>query len=280
DHLEAKFGTPARAWRVRLDLKGCGVVSAAEFREGCRAVGWTHPHMPLWYELCALGGGQATVRALDPETADAVDWLREEVEEGFGTLGEMWDEALDPEGTGVVSRVEFVRIVGTELGLGPPAARRVFATLDASAAGWLSAAEFEYLDFFGCGPAIRQAASPSASVRSSDMDVTMRSAAGPGPGARGARRAGPRIPIWSNTTRSNQHRAISFTSSVKHKWLSAAVMDRCRTSSEPSLEEQQHSLKTTLSTMPHSQVFRSTNEFYRQGLKQLASGIDLATQTV
>jgi len=258
EHLASEFGTPARAWRMRLDLKGSGVVSASELKEACRAVDWRHPHMPLWRELCAAGGGQATVCALDPETAAAVDTLREEARDRFGSLGMLWHEALDPEGTGVVSQTEFVRIVGSELGIGASAARRVFSTLDVAGAGWLAAVEFGYLDFFGRGPGIRPASEPSGD--------TVRSG---------------RPPIWSpaRSTRCVQHRAVSFTKSVKHKWLASAVMDRCKAVSEPSLEEQQHSLQAVLSTMPHGHVFRTTNEFYRQGVSSLRPQAAWAAQT-
>jgi hypothetical protein len=49
--LEQKFGSPARAWRVAIDLKAGGSVSPAEFGMACRQVGWLHPHKDLWNEL-------------------------------------------------------------------------------------------------------------------------------------------------------------------------------------------------------------------------------------
>lgn len=294
EHLETMFGTPARAWRTRLDLKGCGVVTASDLKEACHTVDWPYPHVPLWRELREAGGGQATVRALDPETAEAVDQLREEVEERHGDVATFWHEVLDTQGLGVVSRTEFVAIVGGELGLGNVAAKRVFSTLDADGAGWLAAKEFGYLDFFGHGPSVREERRPgqgSAPRRqsedewardiihhSSSRDLNSRMGT-TGSGWRAGDREG-RMPLWSpaSSTRSAHHRSFSFTRGAKHRFLTDKVMDRCNTMSEFKVVEYNRSMKTHLSSTPMKDIFRTTNEFYRQGVKKIGGQSESETE--
>merc|ERR1712224_1131514 len=109
-----------------------------------------------------------------------------------------------------------------------------------------------------------------------ERDPFQQPATSPGRSTSSSWRSGtsaPRMPIWApaNSTRSSHHRSYTFTRSVKHKWLVGAVMDRCRSASEPSLGESQHSFKTSLRSIPNRDVFSTTNEFYREAVKKLSA---------
>mmetsp|Transcript_127000 Transcript_127000/g.201452 ORF Transcript_127000/g.201452 Transcript_127000/m.201452 type:complete len:384 (+) Transcript_127000:98-1249(+) len=154
--LTQRFRSPARAWRVVLDVKACGFLMPTEFGTACRQAGWHHPHKPLWDEIKEAGGGRTVnLRGLDPETCNAIDSFVEKALSSFGDLSNFWCEVLDPDGDGICSRLEFVTYTKKALGISGKAAGRIFTMLDTLNVGWIAASELGYLDAFV--PAIAEA---------------------------------------------------------------------------------------------------------------------------
>lgn len=149
--LENKFGGEggaARAWRNALDLKGVGAPSISDFGAGCRAIGWKHEHGVIFNLLKKAGDGIATLRALDPATCKAIDSLCDESASRHGSLPFLWEEVLDPGGTGACSKVEFVKLVTESLGLSKSSAKRIFMAMDTAGTGWVSESELAWLETF------------------------------------------------------------------------------------------------------------------------------------
>jgi len=151
EHKYGGIGGAARAWRTSLDLKGCGAVSISDFGKGCRAVGWKHEHSIMYRFLKEAGDGLCKLRALDPETCNAIDLFKEEAGSRYGDLVTLWNELLDPGGTGTTSRTEYLNDVCSGLGLSKTDARRVFAALDTAGTGWVSLDELSWLEIFETG---------------------------------------------------------------------------------------------------------------------------------
>lgn len=149
--LENKFGGmggAARAWRTALDLKGVGAPTLSDFGKGCRALGWKHEHSVMFNLLKTEGDGIATLRALDPETCRSIDRFCEEAASRHGNLPGLWEEVLDPGGTGTCSKVEFLRLVNESLELSRKSCQRVFTSLDTAGTGWVSESEMAWLETF------------------------------------------------------------------------------------------------------------------------------------
>lgn len=147
--LTQRFRSPARAWRVILDVKACGHLSPTEFGTACRQAGWHRHHKPLWDAIKEAGGGRTVnLRGLDPETCSAIDSFVEKVISAFEDLANYWNEVLDPDGDGICSRVEFVTYTKKNLDMSGKAAGRIFTVLDSLDAGWIAASELGYLDAF------------------------------------------------------------------------------------------------------------------------------------
>jgi hypothetical protein len=269
-HLETRFGSCARAWRVALDLRGHGEITAGEFGKGCRSVGWRHNHSSLFNELKKDGGGRATLRALDPEAAQSIDKLNSEVLERYGDVSALWWELLDAKGTGAVHRGEFVEHVGKELGLGAAAAKRVFTALDTQNSGWLAEAEVMFLEAFErfqTAEALSGAASVASwppGCRSTD-DSRLASNDEPAPSCSSSWEGAQRPAVWSpaKRTRSLQHRALAQTHAIKHRWVVESVMmERCALRPQSQLSNSssrsQQGFKKNASLRTTSESFRAT----------------------
>merc|ERR1711879_27903 len=81
----------------------------------------------------------------------------------------------------------------------------------------------------------------------------------------------PRPKLWSPaaSTRKTQYRALANTHLLKHRWLKDAVMERCQYGSQDTLGSTQRRLRGEIRSTPQKDIFRSTNEFYREGVKRL-----------
>jgi len=337
-YLEQNFGSLARAWRTALDLKGEGDLGPADFGKGCRSAGWRHPHGPIWRELNGIGNGFVTLRALDPGSAEALDRLNEAVAREHGDTQTFWNEVVDPGGTGVISRTEFISDACRKIGVGPADARRVFAALDTANTGWVAVSEIGFLEAFQRGEAARNADPLAAGHSTSDSaqfsvsappavgkNVSWNSAWGSsvGPNSQGGGQASqmaqssqmgqsahsnmgslaqtsrtqgtaasfstqlsggssafpPRPKIWAPalSTRSVQRRLFAHTHSLKHRWLKDAVLDQCSYGSHEALQTAKMSAtqNKTFHSSSKTDVFRSTNSLYREGMRKLMEAQDV-----
>lgn len=242
--LRQKFGSPARAWRVALDVKGCGTLSISDFGKGCRSAGWRHNHRDLYRQLEDAGGGLATLRALDPETATAIDCIREALSTKHGgDLESLWLRALDPQDTGVVSRSEFVGLSG-ELGLSPQQAKLLFTVLDTAGTGWVAEGELGFLEGFES-----RLGATRFDATGADFNMTHRStrtlsplaSARSSPTAAGMTRTqgswSASVSSPAKSTRAVQARAFVTTHSVKHRWLAHTVEQRCLQQARVAMQE-------------------------------------------
>eukprot|EP00929_Paragymnodinium_shiwhaense_P111520 TRINITY_DN7964_c0_g2_i1.p1 TRINITY_DN7964_c0_g2~~TRINITY_DN7964_c0_g2_i1.p1 ORF type:complete len:634 (-),score=172.22 TRINITY_DN7964_c0_g2_i1:91-1992(-) len=146
--LEKRYGSAARAWRTVLDVKGVGYLGPSDFGMGCRQAGWAHSHNPVFRELKAAGGGLATMRALDPRSAMAVDKLNDAIRARWEDVYAWWSEVVDRGGLGSISQTEFCGEVAEAVGLTSEEAAMIFKCLDTQNTGWVAVTEIGFLDLF------------------------------------------------------------------------------------------------------------------------------------
>eukprot|EP00928_Gymnodinium_smaydae_P038027 TRINITY_DN26318_c1_g3_i1.p1 TRINITY_DN26318_c1_g3~~TRINITY_DN26318_c1_g3_i1.p1 ORF type:complete len:635 (+),score=75.25 TRINITY_DN26318_c1_g3_i1:100-1905(+) len=298
EYLKLHYGTPARAWRMMIDVKVQGSVSPSEFGMACRQAGWKHPHGALWKELRDAGGGVACLRGLDPETCQAIELFNEAIgEKGVHTF---WEE-LDPLHTGSISRTEFLSDTAEEYNLSAEEAALVFDCLDTQETGWITVCELGFLDAAAHSGALdgglqggranagmsqsQSFISTVHSVASSKSEPTLRATR---PSLSGASMTGSmkpsspeksltqttfasapsdKGPVWRHTRSIGR---IGYLSShlLKHRWLASESVHRHLYSSRevPPTEK--------LPWTKERDIFRSSSEFYREGVKLLASRRD------
>lgn len=295
-HLEQRFGSPARAWRVALDIKAGGSMSPSEFGMACRQMGWHHPHMVLWIELVNEGGGTANLRGLDPDTCTAIDTLIERMLPAFGDLQTFWSEVLDPDGDGICSRSEWVKSVVHEIGLHSQAAALIFTALDVVHSGWVAYSELGFLEDFIPGAAdaeemdftldprmgmLTSMSTGSLQARDSLQDLSWASSSlegGSGSGGMQRSRATAstqdlHIGSTQRSSRAMQNRQYANCHMAKYRWMGTAAAAHTRSMSEGSawatLKREVEPKMPTVGGTPLSDVFRFTNEFYREGCRRL-----------
>lgn len=273
-HCNRMFGSCARAWRVGLDVKGFGLLSPSDFGKGCRSIGWKHPHHDLWCELSAAGAGVVTLRALDPETAQAIEHFKDVAQSKYGDLDSLWFQLLDPGATGAVSRTEFVADVVRELDIGADAARRLFTVLDTAQTGWIAATELGFLETFES--ALPPQRSLSRSNDDSQITTCLLSASSSLPSLKASSsRSLPWSPVrteaWcpAKSNRAQQHRFFANTHMLKHRWLRGAVLERCQYGSKDMLRSARQHLGNDMRSTPEKDIFRTTNAFYREGVRRI-----------
>lgn len=294
------FGSPARAWRVCIDLKAQGTLSPTEFGMACRQMRWKHEHHPLYSELAWTGGGVASLRGLDPETCSAIDLLVEKMLPAFGDLETLWSEVLDRDGDGVCSKLEWQACLKRELGISNKKSSLIFIVLDIVHAGWLALTELGFLQDFV--PDISQDSTGQATLHPGDLFAS--ASTGSLPQMSSQQSAGTGFdtgPSWASTSigggsgkggsgrsasthelhlgsvqrssRSQQNRAYANCSLAKYRWMGTAAATHTRSMSDGSAW---HTLKKkvlpnmpTVGGTPASDIYRFTNEFYREGCRRL-----------
>jgi len=300
EHLEQRYGSAARAWRTVLDVKNVGSLTSGEFGMACRQAGWKHPHHPVWEEARQLGYGGVNLRALDPKSAKALDKLKELGISNFGNLWVFWSQLLDPDGDGTVSRTEFLDSVCGELEMSKAEAARAFAALDSAGTGWLSTSEIGFLGVMeGSRAQERSTQSLGSSLSAGALPLAGRSRHGISSDGSwgqadtsfgssweaGSTRSPKKLTLWSpaKSTRAMQNRTYANAHYVKSSWLKGAVLDRSYSSTSVhsnfhrSLSSQEEGLYRKSSQ--HADVFRCTNEFYREGMRRIAENHELTRQT-
>jgi len=245
DFLAQSFGSAARAWRIKFDVKGVGAVTTLTFKVGCRTSGWQRPTQRIWQELLEAGEGTASFRAFDPHTAEAIDILMEaartrlDYEQLPSELAALWTKVLDPLSTGVVSRPEFIRDT-VRLGLNRDQAGLVFQALDVAGTGWVAVSEVGFLETF---------------------DTVLMNAelvAEPSAGR-------PSILVPEKSTRGWQNRAFAVSRDLKHRWLATAAKERF----EAVTDVRSRSLRQVAST--ETSLIHNMSEFYLEGARRLAA---------
>mmetsp|Transcript_10837 Transcript_10837/g.25950 ORF Transcript_10837/g.25950 Transcript_10837/m.25950 type:complete len:593 (+) Transcript_10837:1-1779(+) len=304
-YLERLFGGPGgagRAWRTALDVKGMGAVSVGDFGSGCRAVGWQHDHVEMWKLLKTAGGGLVKLRALDPQTAEAIDEFKDEACSRSRGVMDFWSEVMDPGGVGAVSRTEFLKDAGRALRLPRETLIRVFNVLDTTATGWVSEGEFTYLETFETKLAEvmadekakekQKAHGYQTSPRSSMPELSGSSKVAKlqlPPGALGAFRLPWQAPerraplsaaelaasplgrqLWAphRSSRSFQYRALQTSHTLKHRFLSTAIEDRSICTNFDAVETMRSTHSQLFKTKSKDFIFRTSHEFYRKGMKK------------
>lgn len=302
--LEQKFGSPARAWRVALDIKAVGHISVSEFGMGCRQMGWHHPHTALWNELVHHGGGVASLRGLDPATCSAIDTLIERMLPAFGDFQNLWAEVLDPDGDGICSRLEWVKAISREIGLSGKAAGLIFTVMDVAHAGWLAFSELSFLDDFipadmmegsmdmstmdASGTLMsmsqqRQSLfSTMSAANTADFDWGASTSLEGSAGGLGSMRhsgmsskSAPNLHLGSTqkSSRAMQNRQYANCHMAKYRWMGNAAAAHTRSMSDGStwayMKREVEPKMPTVGGTPLSDVFRFTNEFYREGCRRL-----------
>jgi hypothetical protein len=261
-HCRQRFGSCARAWRVGLDVKGLGMLSPSQFGKACRSMGWKHPHLELWRKLSEANHGVVSLRALDSEAAMAIDNFNDAVRFKHGGLAGLQHEVLDPGGTGAVSRAEFIAEVKRDLNLAESAARHVFDVLDTAQTGWIALTELGFLDAF------ESMLPPQGSGPSNEGSAEL-----------GASRPAPlceqsKVDIWSpaSSNRATQYRLLAQTHTLKHQWLRTAALSRCQLTSKERLSTTQKQRFAELRPSASTDIFRTTNSFYREGVRRIQLG--------
>jgi len=251
-------------------------MSASDFGKGCRSVGWKQPHTQVYEELTALGGGLATLRGLDPESAAAIDQLNEVIADKFGDIHGLWSQVLDVGDAGVASRVEFVESM-RELGLSSAQARLAFTMLDTAGSGWIAEGELSFLDAFEARLSTMRL---SARLQPDTPGSLARSASSPtwSAASRSGMPAMPRCAIPSEqssisspgkSTRAAQAKVFARTHSLKHRWLTESMGERCWQRAGEMLAASHIVNHRAIRSTPQGDIFRSTNQFYREGVKRL-----------
>jgi len=239
----------------------------------------------------------------------------------FGSLDAFWAEALDPDGDGICSRVEFVQGITREVGLSGKAAGLIFTVLDVSHTGWIAFSELGFLDSFIPPPDAEQGETAGLplidsrrSLFTSMSDSTLLQ--GPSSAVLPGRSGGQADPSWlteaswisfsldgggsgsssmrlSNTmpppkphlgsaqksSRSMQNRQWVNCHMAKYRWQGEVAASQTRSMREGSawatLKREVAPNMPTVGGTPLSDVFRSTNEFYREGVRRLQYHHDL-----
>jgi len=246
-----------------------------------------------------------SLRALDPETAEAIDELNKVVFPKFGDIYTFWTELLDPGGTGAVSQTEFVADVGREFDIAANTLARIFSCLDTANTGWVAVTEVGFLEAFeGSQSALHasQTLQPQPGLRLPQLHSSAVVPAADGLAA-SSRVRSPATPTfacsnaglgrsasWSDggasrmsssngglatsaselrrsvgdvTTRSSQRTAYAQSYMLKHRWLRSSAMERIA-------HRAKGAGKTRLPKKTgQGDIFRSTNEFYREGVQML-----------
>jgi hypothetical protein len=287
-YLEQRFGSPARAWRVALDVKAAGSLSSCEFGMACRQMGWKHPHIELWNELVDEGGGTANLRGLDPASCTAIDTLVERMLPTYGDLETFWIAVLDPDGDGICSRAEWLKAIVREIGLHSHAAGLIFTALDNIHSGWIAFTELSFIEDFIPQHDMEEDMAFTMDQRTmmssnSMPDITGSWASSSYEGASGAgstmrSRASSsthNLHLGSNqrSSRAMQHRSYANRHMAKYRWMGQAAGAHTRSMSEGSawatLKREVEPKMPTVGGTALSDVFRFTNEFYREGCRRL-----------
>ncbi|CAJ1399359.1 unnamed protein product [Effrenium voratum] len=285
--LETRFGGPGgagRAWRVAMDVKGNGALTLFEFGSGCRAVGWPHDHTEMFKLMKAAGG--VKLRALDPETAEALVRFKEEAEvKSRGPLQEFWAEFMDPGGTGAISRTEFLKDMAVTLGIPKESLARVFTTLDPTDTGWVSESELQYLQTFEscldfaeketllmvasgiqCAGSKEQKIQLPAGVLG-DFRLPWQAVGRKTLSAEELMVSPLGRQLWAphRSSRSFQYRALENSHMLKHRWLCSSVEDRCLFKSHDSVQTMRSDHNRLFRKKRNDFIFRTSHEFYRKG---------------
>jgi len=300
EYCERNFGSAARAWRVALDLKGRGVLSLGDLGKGCRGMGWKHSHSHLYSELCAAGGGVATLRALDPLAGAAMDSFRAALSEKLhGDVYSFWSGYLDRGDCGTARLADFVSAAVQELGVEVDAAKRVFLMLDTTCTGWIAVTELNFIHTFESSlPSLSMASTLTGSGKFGasgtfgstegrpNQNKMYTTGASSAPTLRNTgfssvptiRQMGATAPAFrspSVTSRAMQHRNFAQSTMLKKRWLKDAVLDHCQKAAKEQEEiskerRRQHRREVRdLCPKEYKEIFRCTSSFYLEGVRKI-----------
>lgn len=299
--LEEKFGSPARGWRVALDLKVSGTLSPSEFGMACRQMGWQHPcstSSKLWMELISEGGGTINLRGVDPETCNAIDSMVDNILKNYGDLESFWAEVLDPDGDGICSKAEWIQAISGQNGITAHDAGLIFTALDIVNCGWVAFAEISFIDDFipyqddgwedehaammmmdsRLFSSMSSGSLPMVDPMSPQMSTWSGvSLADSGAASMSKSQTMSKLDLHLGSTqrssRSMQNRQYANSHMAKYRWMGFAAAAHTRSMSEGSTwshyKKEVEPKMPTVGGTPMSDVFRFTNEFYREGCRRL-----------
>merc|ERR1712178_186195 len=90
--LEIMCGNLVRAWRLKLDLDGSGIITYNEFGPAVRSVGYEGSIKELWSALDTDDGGVVSLYELDPRTAEQLEDFKAALMSKFPTAQPAWRE--------------------------------------------------------------------------------------------------------------------------------------------------------------------------------------------
>jgi hypothetical protein len=246
------------------------------------------------------------VRGLDPETCEAIDFFVEKVQSIYGDIENFWHEVLDSDGDGICSRLEFVTYTKKALEISGKTAGSIFTMLDTVNVGWIAMPEFGYLHAFvphtveaevepmnASGdslipfPSISDRRSlstgqlPSRSLQQADStfsDIGWMS-------SRDAMTTGSSFMRSSSSTSKSSFmdklpqsrgaclRQLANTQLAKTRWMGPATAAKSYSLTEGTpfavYKKQVLPGMPTVGIDVHSMTYRTTNEFYREGMRRI-----------
>lgn len=112
NQLIREYGSTAAGWRIALDPKHKNSVQFGNFKLACESCSWSGKMAGLWQRLAA-GRTWFCYRDLDPEPQELIDEARTRLLERYGTLKDVWEKGLDPEGAGHCDKRQFLEALKT-----------------------------------------------------------------------------------------------------------------------------------------------------------------------
>merc|ERR1712048_219646 len=107
-YLRRKCGNLLRAWRLKLDNDGNGVITYNEFGPAVRALGYEGSIKELWQALDEDDGGAITLNELDPKTAELVQDFKNKLMSSYPTAQSAWRD-LAPSGQKTLTKESFAK---------------------------------------------------------------------------------------------------------------------------------------------------------------------------
>lgn len=285
-----------------LDVKACGFLSPTEFGTACRQAGWKKLHHSLYAEIKEAGGGRTVnLRGVDPETCSAIDSFVEKALASYCSLENFWMEVLDPDGDGICSRLEFVTYTKKAIEISGKAAGRIFTCLDSLNVGWIAAAELGFLEAFvpvtseseveqmnmsseslmSFPSSLSTTQLPRMSMKPSETSFSDTSwmqslemlASGNPAMMRSTSSPAPRMDAPQQSSRAACMRRFANNHMAKNRWMGPACASKHMSTTEGTpyavYKLQVLPKMPVVGGKPQSDVFRSTNEFYREGLRRM-----------
>jgi hypothetical protein len=222
----------------------------------------------------------------------------------FGSLESLWEQVLDPDGDGICSRAEWKKGISRDIGLSGKAAGLIFTALDVVHAGWVAFSELGFLEDFvpaqldgeediggmdfgstlmsSSRTGLQQSMSDGALRRTVDApfastefswNSSFEASASTMARSRMSSTQNFHLGSTQRSSRAMQNRQYANCLEAKYRWMGEAAGKHTRSLSDGSawatLRKEVHPKMPTVGGTQGTDVFRFTNEFYREGCRRL-----------